>query len=175
MDGPRSRETKGSSFLPSTSNFIQSRRSYGHRTSELREQQDVSSNNSQTVHPNRNLIGFASPFMNIAVILRPNSIRFRSTVPGISDQSERSITFRLITSKPRKLAHFRLAPPPLYQALPFQWSCHKPDSASSLPLYANERFVKRQISPETKGKDHSVAAERIGLPRRLTRSRTPVP
>ena len=82
--------------------------------------------------------------MNIAVILRPNSVYFRSTVPEISDQSERSITFWPVPPKPLKLAHFRLAPPTLNRALPFHWSCHKTDSINPVLLYANELLPRLQ-------------------------------
>ena len=101
--------------------------------------------------------------MDIAVILRPNLIYFRSTVPEISDQSERSVTFWPVSPKPLKLAHFRLAPPPLSRALPFHWSCHKTNSSNPVLHYANERFAKNLKSSVLKGKDTSVAAERIGL------------
>ena len=144
LDGPQSRETKGPTFLPSTSNFIQSRRSYGQKLSESPFAKHYFANNSKTTGDNQNLIGFASPLLDIAVILRPNSTYFRSAVPEISDQSERSVTFWPVSPKPLKLAHFRLAPPTLNRALPFHWSCHKTDSINPVLLYANELLPRLQ-------------------------------
>ena len=74
------------------------------KTRKLREENNVSANICQTASPTANLIGFASPLLNTAVILRPNSICFRSTVCQKNNQSQRTITFLPVSAKPLMLA-----------------------------------------------------------------------
>ena len=99
-------------------------------------------NNSKTATDIWILIGFASPLLNTAVILRPNSICFRSTVCQKNNQSQRTITFLPVSAKPLMLAWIWLAPPPLIDAFWIRWSSYKANSTKPLPHYANELPLK---------------------------------